>query len=129
MGVTTGFDYTVNVRLTNVSGTLLGTLNLTAAQLCAQPAGCATGFTNHAFTFSTPITFTNPNTYYVELVGQNSTTHAADTSEGLKNSSSFSWVDSSGTTVNLATTTAPGAPTGVTASAGNAQATVSFTAP
>ena len=63
MGVTTGFDYTVNVRLTNVSGTLLGTLNLTAAQLCAQPAGCATGFTNHAFTFSTPITFTNPNTY------------------------------------------------------------------
>jgi Fibronectin type III domain len=129
MGVTTGFDYTLNVRATNSSGALLGTLNLTAAQLCAQPAGCATAFTQHTFTLNTPLTFTSPNVYYIELVGENSSTHAADTSDGLKNSSSYFWVDSSGNTVNLATTTAPGAPTGVTAAAGNAQATISYTAP
>jgi hypothetical protein len=60
IGVTPGFDYTLNVRATNVSGALLGTVNLTAAQLCAQPAGCATGFTNHVFSLGTSLTLTSP---------------------------------------------------------------------
>ncbi len=129
MSVTTGFDYTFNVRLTNVSGTLLGTVNLTAAQLCAQPSGCAGPFTEHTFALASAVTLTSPKTYYVELVGEDSTSHVADTTDLLTNPSSFSWVDRSGNAVDLTATNAPGAPTGVTASAGNARATISFTAP
>src|SRR5216110_4003823 len=47
MSVTTGHDYTVNVRANDASGILLSSVNLTAAQLCAQPAGCSGQFNNH----------------------------------------------------------------------------------
>ena len=124
MEVNNGYTYTLNVRATNASGTLLGTRQRTAAQLC--PSACP-GYNNQIFTLPSALTFSSPNSYYVELVGLDPSSQP-DTSTNLK-SNAASFVNSGGTVINLAATTAPGAPTIGAATAGNGTATVSFTAP
>lgn len=129
MGVSTGYTYKLNVRAGSSSGTLLASVTHTAAELC--PTSCS-GFNNHVFTLPSTLTFTSPNSYYVELIGLDSNGVAESGNsapDGLKNPTSFQWVTSTGTTVDLATTTAPGAPGNVSGTAGNSQISVSFTAP
>src|ERR1051326_4967950 len=110
MGVSTGYTYTLNVRAGTSSGTLLGTVTQTAAQLC--PSTCS-GFNNHVFTLPTPLTFSSPNSYYVEIIGLDSNNvpeSGSSAPDGLKNPTTFSWVTSTGTVIDLSTTTAPVAP-------------------
>jgi hypothetical protein len=133
MGVTIGHDYILNVRSDTSAGALLASVTVTGAQLCAQPAGCATAFTSHLLTLAQPITFTSGSSYYVEIVSRNSTTQIPDSNlDGIKLQSSgpeFYWVDSNGSIVDIVNTTTPGAPSGVTAVAGNGSATASFSPP
>ena len=122
--VSTGYTYTLNVRAGSSSGALLGTVTRTTAELC--PSGCS-GWSNHVFTLPTALTFSSPNSYYVELIGKdgNGVPESGNSApDGLKNPTSFSWANSSGGPVDLTTTTVPGAPTSVTGTAGDAQATI-----
>jgi hypothetical protein len=129
MGVSTGYTYQLNVRAGTSSGTLLGSVTKTAAELC--PSICS-GFNNHIFTLATPLTFSAPNSYYVEIIGldaMNVPESGPSAPDGLKNPTTFSWVTSLGTPIDLSTITAPGAPTSVTGTAGNGQVVVNSTAP
>src|SRR5205807_4802234 len=66
MGVSTGYTYQLNVRLGTSSGTLLGSVTHTTAELC--PSACS-GFNNHIFTLPSALTLSSPNSYYVEIIG------------------------------------------------------------
>ena len=142
-GLTNGTDYTFTVKATNSAGegtasspssAVTPTANAALTPTLGSPTSTADGFTaqvsnyDGAYTWAVSTTAGSATINGSGLVtvtglnpGESATVTVTTTRDGYESGSA--------TVTGSATTTVPGVPTGVTATAGNGEATVSWTAP